>query len=343
MPLGPVTIRAEQGAVGDALRSTLNLAEAPTGRADVQVCAGVPQDAGHVIITGDLDDAIDAWDAAVAPQTVAGALWLSPSQPRPAEAAVAWLALRLLTPTTPLSDLTDNNGRALRWSVADAIRVDFPVPADAQVDPDQIKAWADAQPAVVELGQAVARIGGDTAQAVLNSMQRFRSALAGLVGLGAIIAPQSDLDEAVAEHLRQVQRTGFARWRGAKARAVSQEALQSAARGVAAEMLGQVLAAREHEVLEQSRAHVDEQAVAQIRAQVARALDELALPATPDFAKVPRSWTGSVPAPRRYVFVNEAHLELAQGVDAPVRPAAVPEGYALCAIVQSGFSLPALR
>lgn len=343
MPLGSVTIAAEPGPVGDALRDRLDLTEASDGSADVVVCTTAPQvSATHVVLTGPLTDEIDEWDASVAPQTVAGALWVA-DQPDAADAAVAWLALRLQMPTTPLSDLPDSTGRALRWSVAAAATVAFTEGQEIQVDPDEVKEWADAQPAVLELGDAVSRLGGETGDAVLTSVQRFRSALLGMDALGAVSAPRPQFDAAVADHLAQVQRTGFARWRRAKARAETQTALQNAGRDVAAQRLGEVLDARRAQVALQAQQDVATEAMTSLRDQIARTVSDLRLPVTPDFGKVSRSWSASAPEPRRYVFVNEEHLDLFEDFPQPVRAADLPPGQALCALVQSGFSLPALR
>lgn len=343
MPLGPVTIIADPGGVGDALRDRLALTPTSGDTADVVVCEGIPSAlATHVVLTGALTDEVDAWDEQVAPQTVAGALWLT-DQPDAADAAVAWLTLRLQMPTTPLSDLPDSSGRALRWSVAAGITVAFPDGPQVQVDPAEVKAWADARPEVRELGEAVQRLGGESGEAVLASVQRFRDAVAGLAELGATEAPIPQFEAAVAEHLAQVQRTGFARWRRTKARSESQSALQDAGRAVAAQRLAEVLEARETQVAGESQLQLDVQSKAELLDTVASAIAELKLPVTPDFDKVSRSWSTSAPQPRRYVFVNEEHLALFDEFPHTVRPADLPTGQALCALVQSGFSLPALR
>ena len=343
MPLGALTICAEPSAVSDALTADLALTRVP-GDADIAVSQGPPPvSATHVIVTGELDDAVDAWDAQVAPQTIAGALWIPPAQSGASDAALAWLILRLQMPTTPLSDLTDNNGRALRWSVACARTVAFPGSQSAEIDPEEVKAWVDSQPAVVDLGAAVQRVGGETADAVLASVQRLHTAVEALVPLGAAATATPDLDTAAAEHLRQVQRSGFARWRGAKARAASLATLQDAAKRVAGERLSEVIATRQQEVTVQAQASLDAGFAQSLRNEILEAVQALELPVEPDFAKAPRSWAAGAPKPRRYVFVNEEHLEALGDLGVTVRPAELPAHRALCTIVASGFSLPALR
>lgn len=343
MPLGALTICAEPSTVSDALIADLALTVV-SGDADIAINQGPPAgSATHVIVTGDLDDAVDDWDGKVAPQTIAGALWIPPAQSRASDAALAWLILRLQMPTTPLSDLTDNNGRALRWSVASACTVPFPGSQAVEVDLDEVKAWVDAQPAVVDLGAAVQRVGGETADAVLTSAQRLHAALEALLPLGASAPGTPDLDTAVAEHLRQVQRSGFARWRGAKARAASLATLQEAARRVAGERLSEVIATRQRQVTDQAQASLDAGVEQSLRDSILEAVEGLELPVEPDFAKVPRSWATGAPKPRRYVFVNEEHLEALGDLGVTVRPADLPAQRALCTIVASGFSLPALR
>ena len=344
MPLGSLTINAEPGAIADALLARLPLTPDTGDTADIIVTTTAPAvSAHHVILHGPVTDAVDTWDIDVPPQTVAGALWLSPDQPDAADAAVAWLTLRLQTPTTPLSDLTDNNGRALRWSVVSATTVPFTTSQPAAVEPAAVKAWVDAQPAVLELGEAVQRVGGDTAEAVMASVRRFRTAVAGLRELGASPAVPDAVDVAVAEHLRQVQRTGFARWRGGKARAASQAALQDVVRAQAKSSLQEVLAAREADVAEQSRRELDRQSRQELVANVQSAALALVLPMEPDFDHVPRSWGTGTPQPRRYVFVHEDHLDLFEDFAVTVRGADMTSGQAVCALVASGFSLPALR
>lgn len=343
MPPGALTICAEPSPVRESLVAGLGLTRT-SGNADIAVSAGPPQcEATHVVITGPLDAAIDEWDSAVAPQTVAGALWLPPSQPDAADAATAWLALRLQMPTTPLSDLTDDNGRALRWSVASARAVVFPGSGDVEVDPESVKAWVDAQPQVVDLGEAVQRVGGETADAVLASVQRLHAALEALGPLGAPVAATPAIDAAVAEHLRQVQRSGFGRWRGAKARAASSSALREAARLVAGERLTEVIACREEQVAAEARASLEAGVESALRESITEAVASLELPVEPDFERVPRSWGSGAPKPRKYVFVNEERVAALAGLDVPVRPAELPVDQALCTIVASGFSLPALR
>ncbi len=188
--------------------------------------------ARHVVITGPLDDAVDAWDTDVAPQTLAGVLWSpEPTAEGGLDAILGWLALRTQTPATPLSDLVDANQRALRWSIAAARRVPLTEEVQVDVDDGEIRGWLDEQPNVRELGLAVDRIGGDTADATLTSTERFRQALHGLDALADLPGPDfTDLDGALAEHLRQVQRSGLGRWRSGRARALSQQRLSVVAR-----------------------------------------------------------------------------------------------------------------
>lgn len=314
---------------------------ATTEAPDILLTSGTPQQpAAHVIVAGPLTDELDGWDRALPAQTVAGALWLSPGQSDPHAAAKAWLLLRLQSPATPLSDLTDNNERALRWSVVAATSVTVTAAPAGETDPEQIKGWVEAQPQVQDLGAAVERLGGDTGDAVLASVQRFRAALEA-VGPGG---PGPDFDAAVAEHLRQAQRSGFGRWRGAKARAASAAELQKAAREVAGQRLTHMLETREAQVRAQADSESESQRRSALRQEVTRALDTLELPVQPDFGQVPRSWSVDAPQPRRYVFVAEDEAGDLAEVPATVRgcPEIAP-GSALCALVQSGFSLPAVR
>lgn len=341
MPLGPLTLRAESGTVGDALRRRLAMTPA-TGSADIEVTSSVPQQATHVIIDGPLTQALDAWDAAVPAQTVAGALWLVPGQPQAPDAALAWTILRTQTPATPLSDLTDNQGRALRWAVASATTVQFPHAKSVEVSSDDVTQWADAQPQVQHLGDATARVGGETAEAVLSSVEKFRAACTALVELGASTASTATLDASVAAHLREVQKSGFARWRGAKARAGTLSAVQQAAREYAGQRLQEVLDHRSDELAAQAMAAVESAADEQILESVGAALADLKLPVEPDFSVVPRSWSTQAPSPRRYVFVHEDLVSRFADLDVTVWPADLPADGAVCAVVQSGFSLPAI-
>ncbi len=162
--------------------------------------------------------------------------------------------LRNQTPTTPLSDLTDTNERCLRWSVLGVTVVALTEPGEVTVDHEKIRAELDEAPEIQDLGKAIDRIGGDTADQVLASVDGFRDALAGLDDLATTppLGSTPTLDTAVAEHLRQVQRSGFGRWRSAKARAQSQSDLVTAAKSVAADRLREVIAARQTAELEQS-------------------------------------------------------------------------------------------
>lgn len=338
----PLTISADPttAALRAALVERFGLTDA-ADTPDIAVVTEPPETpAAHVILAGPVSDEVDTWDKALPAQTVAGALWLVPDQPDPQSAAIAWLLLRLQSPATPLSDLTDGNERALRWSVVAAVTVDRATPQAPEVDPAEVKDWVDAQPAVQELGAAVDRLGGDSADAVLASVQRFHAALAGIDGDPA----GGDFEAAVAEHLRQVQRSGFGRWRGAKARAASAAALQEAGRQVAGRQVTRLLQARQAELAAQAAQEVADQHRAGFREQVRQALDGLQLPVSPDFGKVPRSWAASAPEPRRYVFVADDEAEDLSDLPATVRGCEqVPTGTAVCALVQSGFSLAALR
>lgn len=349
MPPGHLTAYADptNSSLLAALRARVPLHDAPdAATADVVVSATVPDRTGtQVIVTGMLTDDLDTWDTQVAPQTVAGALWLPPDQPDRESAALAWLLLRLQTPTTPLSDLTDTNGRALRWSVVAAQTLAFLGPGPVAVDEAEVTAWVDAQPAVQELGTAVQRVGGESAAAVLESVERLRGALTGLDPLtSAAISPSPALDTAVAEHLRQVQRTGFARWRAAKARVASQADLQAAAKLIAGERLQAVIDARRAEVAATVRAEQHSRSSDALVGAVTETAQSLELPVTVDFAKVPRSWAADAPSARCYVFTAEEQADLFQGLPMTVRPSDLIErGTVVCAVVQSGFSLPALR
>ena len=323
--------------------------EAPSEEpVDVLLSTAAPdRPARHVVITGALDETVDAWDAEVAPQTVAGVLWApNDAADGGVDAIVAWLALRTQTPATPLSDLVDANQRALRWSVAAGRRVALADDVPIDVDDAEIRQWLDEQPSVRELGLAVDRIGGDSADATLTSTDRFRQALDGLDTLAELPRPEfTELDSALAEHLRQVQRSGFGRWRAGRARAQSQDALSTAARTLAADRLRALIEVRREQVLTARRT---EQTVHRAEAAtdaIARCVVDLQLPAAVDFAKVPRSWPGEPAPPRRYVLVDpDVAAAIPQVSGATVRTCEhVPPDYALCVVVQSGFSLPGLR
>jgi hypothetical protein len=313
---------------------------------DVLITSRVPdRPAHHLVYTGPLDEALDEWDRQVPPQTLAGALWVTADQDA-AEAVTAWWLLRGETPLTPLSDLTDNNDRALRWSVVGARTVELPQSPAVAVDEAEVRSWLDAQPQVQELGTAIERIGGTDASGVLDSVQRFRAALNGLDELATLPPPPGtgDLDVAVAEHLRQVQRTGFGRWRGAKARAQSQADTVSAAKALAADRLREVIATRSEALAEQRRGEADSEALEQALAEVSAAARDVALPCAVDFRRTPRPWTEQAPEPRRYVLAHEqvtAPLADIPGVSVRTIPD-LPADRAICMVVQSGFSLPAL-
>lgn len=317
------------------------------GPADLTVVSGPPSaEAIHVVITGVLDEGLDAWDRDIPPQALAGVLWIGPGQDA-ALAAAAWWQLRSQTPTTPLSDLTDNNERCLRWSVMGVTRVDLTAASEVEVDEAQIRAELDALPQIHDLGRAIDAVGGDSGEVVLRSVEGFRAALNALDGLAPMppLGATPALDSAVAEHLRQVQRSGFGRWRGAKARAQTQEDLSTATREVAADRLREVIAARRDAQLVALKDAAAQEADARTLEAVTDAVHAVTLPVTPDFSRVPRSWSDNAPAPRRYVLVAQAHAEQfadLEGVTVRVSEL-MPPDEAWCLIVQSGFSLPALQ
>jgi hypothetical protein len=343
-----VRISADTATSAVAIRLAERLAgEVASGHADIAVVSAPPSDpTTHVVVIGDLSDAIDAWDRDIPPQTLAGALWVAPDQDA-ALTAAAWWLLRSQTPTTPLSDLTDGNERCLRWSVLAAIVVPLAAPEEVSVDDEKIRKELDDLPQIQGLGKAIDRIGGESADAVLQSVEGFRTAVAALDELSDLppAGPTPALDAAVAAHLRQVQRSGLGRWRGAKARAQSQADLVAAAKTVAADRLREVIAAREAAELAQRRAAALEETSTRTHENVALAAGDVSLPVTPDFARVPRSWSTQAPTPRRYVLIAEEHADEFAHVDgATVRASAlIPQDEAWCLIIQSGFSLPALR
>lgn len=349
MPPRPLTIAADtdNAALIAVLAQRLQTDEPTAGApVDLLVTSRPPeQPAHHIAFTGGLSAEVDAWDQAAPPQTVAGALWI-PQGCDAADSIVAWLALRRQTPTTPLSDLTDANGRALRWSIVSATTVPLPVVAAAHVDEAEVRAWLDEQPQVRELGDAVDRVGGDTAETVLKSAQRFREALNGLDELADTpdASPMPTFDVALADHLRQVQLSGLRRWRSGRARAQSAEALSSAARSVAGDRLRCLIQARQEVVAGQRSSEVAEQTSAAVRDLLQEAVTGLDLPVGVDFGAVPRSWPGEPAPPRRYVLLHPDQ-ELAGSLDgAAVRTSEdVSEGHAICMIIRSGFSLPGLR
>ncbi len=314
---------------------------------DIAIVSTPPeQPATHVVVVGDITDEIDDWDRDVAPQTLAGALWIDPGQDAVLTTAAWWL-LRSQTPTTPLSDLTDGNERCLRWSVAGVTAVPLTAPAAVTADPDEIRAELDDCEQIQELGKAIDRVGGDSAELVLQSVETFRQAVSRLDEL-AVLAPSAPVpafDTAVAAHLRQVQRSGLGRWRATKARAQSQADLVTAAKEVAADRLRDVIAARQSAQLELRQAQALEAASEQALHRVARAVAEVTLPVVPDFARVPRSWATDAPTPRRYVLIAEQRAEEFTDIaDVTVRTSpGIPPAEAWCLVVQSGFSLPALK
>lgn len=335
----PLTISADAASaeLRDALVAALELSPAASS-ADIVLASGPPAEAAaHVIVSGTLSDEVDAWDAQCPAQTVAGALWLVPKQPDPDSAALAWLLLRLQSPATPLSDLTDSNNRALRWSVVSARTISSTADTPAAVDADEVKAWVDAQPPVQELGAAVDRLAGETGDAVLAAVQRFRTALEATGGR----PPGAEFDSAVAAHLREVQRSGFSRWRGGKARAATAAALQEAAREAAAARVQEMLAERQADLVQQAGQQAADQQRTALQDRISQALDDLRLPVEPDFGRVPRSWADSAPQARRYVFVAPQD-EVAAEATVRACDDLLP-GTAVCAVVQSGFSLPAVR
>ena len=349
MPPGPLTIAADNdnAALLAALRQRLDT-DQPTveGPVDLLLTSGPPQQtAHHIAFTGELTDEVDAWDQAVPPQTVAGALWI-PDGCDAKESITAWLALRRQTPTTPLSDLTDANGRALRWSIVTASTVSLPVIAAAEVDEAEVRAWLDEQPQVQELGDAVQRVGGDTADSVLKSAQRFREALGSLDELAepSDVAQTATFDAALADHLRHVQLSGLRRWRSGRARAQSAETLFSATRSLAADRLRSLILARQQIVAENRNAELAEQGSAAVRDLLQETVTGLDLPVGVDFDAVPRSWPGEPAAPRRYVLLHPDQALGGSIEGATVRASEdVPENQAICLIIRSGFSLPGLR
>jgi hypothetical protein len=350
MPPGPLTIAADvdNASLLAALAHRLETDEPAVGTpVDLLLTSRPPeQPAHHIAFTNELTDDVDAWDQAAPPQTVAGALWI-PAGCDATESVVAWLALRRQTPTTPLSDLTDANGRALRWSIASAADIALPSLAAADVDEAEVRAWLDEQPQVQELGSAVNRIGGDTADVVLSSADRFREAMRGLHELADIpTAPDfHEFEGALAEHLRQVQVSGLRRWRSGRARAQSQDSLCACARNIAAERLRTLIDVRLGVVAQQRESQVAQQAQGAIVELLQECVLDLDLPASVDFTKVPRSWPGEPPPPRRYVLLHPDEQAASIQIEgATVRTSeSVPAHHAMCMIIQSGFSLPGLR
>lgn len=330
-----------------ALRQRLDLVGDDRPDADLLLTAGTPQrPAGHVVVTGPLTDELDEWDRQVPPQTLAGALWVSAEQDR-LSAVLGWWLLRHDTPTTPLSDLTDSNERALRWSVVGAREVVLPGSEPVEVDDAEVRAWLDEQPQVKRLGTALERVGGTDAQTVLDSVDEVRAALRGLEELAPLpAAPElRELDAAVAAHLREVQRSGFGRWRAAKTREQTRAGLVEAARQAAAQRLTVTIDARREVLLSQREQSAVEHRSADLIAAVTAAAAEVELPCEVDFGRVPRSWAATAPEPRRYVLLAEDVAgQLGELPGATVRPSEhLPADRALCLVVQSGFSLPALR
>lgn len=349
MPNGRMTLVADDANadLAAALRERLDLDEDNGPAADILLTAATPQQqAGHVVVTGALTDELDDWDRQVPPQTLAGALWVAPDQDR-FNAVLGWWLLRHDTPTTPLSDLTDSNERALRWSIVGVNEVRLPGSEPVAVDDDEIRGWLDEQPQVKRIGTALERVGGPDAQAVLASVEEFRAAMRGLDELAPLPASPEprELDAAVAAHLREVQRSGFARWRGAKAREQTRAALVAAARDSAGQRLQVTIDARREVLRSQREQSADEQRSTGVISAVTGTAAVVELPCAVDFGKVPRSWASASPQPRRYVLVAEDVAEqLGELAGVSVRTSEhLPADRALCLVVQSGFSLPALR
>ncbi len=346
MPQGPLKIAADQTNVGllDEIGTLVHCE--PGDRLDALVCSGVPEaPATHVVVTGLIDDALDTWDVQAPAQTLGGALWVAPGQ-EPAPTIAAWVALRVQTPTTPLSDLTDNNQRALRWSVAAGAHVRRHDAGTTDVSEEEIRAWLDEQPEVRDLGQSIERLGADSADGTLKAAQRFRSAVSSLDTLATLPPASSSatFEAALAEQLRVVQLSGLRKWRAGKARAESSAATVSAAREFAADRLRQLIEARRAELTKRRQQDEADAAVQEWLQAVTDAVGALRLPVEPAFDLSPRSWTDQAPQPRRYILVNPAQADLFDNSDTQVRVLdAVREDSALCLLVQSGFSLPALR
>jgi hypothetical protein len=342
-----ITADADNKALAERIRQRFGDPAAHGGRYDVSITSSVPrQPVRHVVITGPLDESVDSWDADLPPQTVAGALWLAPSK-APEDTAAGWLALRLSMPAGPLSDLTDDNDRALRWSVAEATTVTLPHAPAAEADEDEVRRRLDEQPEVKALGEAVERLGGETAESVLKSAERFRAALDALDGL-APLPPAPALpgfDTALSGLVVQVSRRGISRWRSGRARLRSRDGLVAAAKDAAGGRLRSVIDALTQEAGTQRAVQAEEQRRADSAEALSDAVRRLELPAEVDIGRSPRPWSIDAPPARRYVLVNEQDLEMAQSVEAAtVRDHEwVPPGTALCLVLQSGFSLPALR
>lgn len=352
MPPGHLTFTADSAdqQLLDHLLTRFPGSERADGRAGVLLTSTVPdRDAQHIIVTGPVTEALDAWDRQAAPQTIAGALWIAPDQ-QALDPATAWLLLRAQTPATPLSDLTDDNGRALRWSVAAAEAVCFPPAQEVEVDEQPIRDWADEQPQVQELGNAVERIGGQDAEAVLNSVERFQDALLALDELAAMppVEQTRDLANAVAAQLQQVQRSGLSRWRSGKARAEADARTKETATQLAAARLQTLIEARSQEVAQAQWAERNQDLADEIRQLLLTTVEGLQMPVSVDFSKSPRPWSQDAPGARRYIVLNAEQAEQLGDLDVPgdlsVRHSPdVARDTAICAVVQSGFSLPALR
>lgn len=349
MPNGLVNIVADEAnaELAATLRDRLGAVESSDEQPDLLITTGVPAGpAANIVITGVLTDALDEWDRQVRPQTLAGALWV-PADQDSVTAICGWWLLRHETPTTPLSDLTDANERALRWSVVGARSVLLPQPAEVAVDDEEIRSWLDDQPQVQALGTAIERVGGDTAEAVLAAIEAYRASLAELDGLADLppVPPSPALDTAVAAHLREVQRSGFGRWRGGKVRAQTKSEMVAAAKDAAADRLRDIIAARRTALSAASQDRALDDRGEAIRNLVSAAVSEVELPCAPDFGQVPRSWGTQTPDPRRYVLMAEEHADRLVAPDGvTVRFIdQMPDDQALCLVVQSGFSLPAIR
>lgn len=349
MPTGHLTIAADSSnaELAEKLRLRLTGSAGHGGRADVSISSSAPEaPARHAVVTGPLDDDVDRWDAEVAPQSVAAALWVPPG--RDAEdVIVGWLALRLSMPAGPLSDLTDGNGRALRWSVCAATPLTLPSGREPTVDEQQVRSWLDEQQQVRALASAVDHLGGDNAEAVLEGVQRFREAVDALDELAELPAarPSTAFDDALADLLGHVQRRGMTRWRGGRARQASGETLVAAGRDVAGQRLREVIDALAAARSEQEAVQNEQELRSSTAESLQAAVSSLRLPVSVDFGRVPRTWSDGTPDPRTYVLISEDDAEVVGEVPgARVRAHEwIAPGTALCLLVQAGFSLPALR
>lgn len=338
----------------------------------------------HYVFTGAADDLLDAWDTALDPDLVGSCLLLGPAgREEHIDALAAWAAAKSDAPATPLAALSDESGRAMRWSVIAARAVAVAPPAQPDWDDPGGPTWDDVYQLIDEhattkaLARAVPRVAAATADSCLQHYQALLAGLNGLDDLTADIeaflhaqfgvaeqpwpptAPDlAPVESALAAHLREVQRSGFGRWTGAKRRTAARDALQQAAKDLAGGQLQSILQlAKAHWEHARSAAtaqraateaeQVMQQTVATVRADILVAAADAAPWAHVELSQVHRPWGGGRPRTRSWVVAPPQMVEdLSAALDdvgLVVRADVGLSRRVLLVSVQSGLPLTALR